>query len=512
MPSNEPQTNRERTGKQDLAQAVGAGGWYGLGWAAPGTPPAPGVAGPGGFVGGSGFAGYPGYGYQPVAALVGAGTFEGTNKYATPLVGGGVAAYGLLPGVRPWAGTYGTYRIMSAHPTIFLAAIALMAPILSADWTVEEVKPRRPRPGRGVTRRKAAPSDAKEAAEELLLPMRQRLVWECLRGLVFGHKSFEKVWELRDGFITYRKVKPLLPELTTILVGPNGDYAGVTESIADTSSSADGGDRRTGIPPLYAWTYTYDLDGSNYYGRPLMENCRRAWSNWLNVEDNLAALGRKVASIIPVVKYPAGEGIDANGAKVSNHQTAVTIAGGLASGRPVVVENLSQAQVDDLRHVAELAKASLWTIDTVDMGNPGPTLEALLEQLTILDKHLVRGWAQPERSLLEARHGGSRADSDQAGDVGLSVCDLISADVADSACRGLLDDWTEANYGPAARGTLRLRASPIVDELRGMAREIVTALASNPITLPDLRKRIDLDPLLSHLKVPRSEFSGPWEG
>lgn len=487
-------SNTPQTPEQDFreAMAIGSIGWLGS------APPAPALAGVGGLgfggytAGGTGFGGANMYGGgwgwgQPWAALVGAGTYEGTNKYSTPWVWGGPGPFGLLPGIKPWAGTYGTYRIMAAHPTLVLSAMAVIAPILAGEFSIQKDD--------------NAPGDADQLLEMQFFPMRLKLLNECLRSLTFGWRGFEKVWERKNGWIRYKMLKPLLPELTDILVDDHGEFAGLKQKNVE-------------LDPLYCGIYTFDRDGDNHYGRGLMENARRAWSNWLNVEDNLTRLGFKVASIVPIIKYPGGTGQDTNGNTVSNFQVAINIATALASGRPIAVQNLTTAMVEDFKALIDFSKASLWDIDTVDMGNAGPMIMALIEQLTYLDKKLVESWRMPERSLLEARHGGSRADSKEHGDVGLTGCDLLFQDVTDTINTQFVDDLLEANYGEEARGTCRLVPSPIIDEQKAIDEEILSGITANPLLLNTFLKRINFDSFLDRMGVEQAEdWQGkPWDG
>lgn len=446
-------------------------------------------------IGGSAGGIYP-YGIgQPGAALVGAGTFEGTNKYSGGGWGlgrGGAVSTGGdgVPSISVPALDFALCDIMMCHPTIVLAAITVMVPVLAAERTVEATE--------------GAPKGAKEAVEKHVLPKIGRAVFECLRGLVYGNKSFEKVWELKDGLYTYKKIKPLLPELTGLNVdAKTGEFSGVKSYAQGATGEL--------IPPTRSMVFTWDQHGSDVRGRPILKNCVRTHSNWLNCEDNLARLGAKVSSIIPVVKYPGGDDIDLNGNKVSAYNTAVAVAQGMASGRPVVVQNLAKAQIEDLRMVGDLAKASLWEIDTINMGEAGSSINALLAQLQYYDKLLVRAWCQPERSMLEAITGGSRADSQSHGDIGTSVCDFIHGLIVECLSASLIDDFMRVNYGPETVGKVWLKAQAIADELKAFFADLVKAMCG-PKTINEFLKRINIDGLLSYVKLPREEGTdGPWE-
>jgi hypothetical protein len=479
------------TGKQDLGQAL-ASGWLGAAW---------GLSGFGGGTltsGTAAAAGMSAWTGGPLAATQGSGTFEGTNKYSpAPFFPGGAVPFpGLIPGFGPpWPGTYATYRVMMAHPTLVLAMAAVVAPVVAGEWAVEE------------TAKGKAPAKAKEYVETVLLPQRHRVVAEMLKALAFGCRGFERVkaWKTvgnRRQFVLDR-LKPLLPELTEVRVDAHGEFAGLRNVGVD-------------LGPDKAVLYTYDRDGDNHYGRPRMENCRRAWSNWLCVDDNLYRLGTKAASIIPYVGYPEGEGQDADGKTRSNYEIATSMAQGMAAGRGVVFPNWAGLAAGDLegllRNLPEIAKASLWHHGTIDMGNSGPAQEAMLKHLQYYDMLLVRGWMQPERSLLEATKSGSRADSEEHGDQSTQDCDLVHVDVTDCVNEQVLDREIADNFGPEAVGTVRLKAVPLVDEKKLVDGKLYDAICKNPSTLVELIDRLDMDAWLDRSGLPRdATISGPWE-
>src|SRR5580704_15458496 len=115
----------------------------------------------------------------PTAALVGTGTLEGTNKYSAPILGG-VGPYGIVPGfTKPWAGTYATYRIASAHPTHVIAGASLVGQVLGSQWSYES--------------KRNAPSGARAFIQETMEKSRTRLLIECLKAVTtFGYRAFEK--------------------------------------------------------------------------------------------------------------------------------------------------------------------------------------------------------------------------------------------------------------------------------------------------------------------------------
>lgn len=472
---NQSQNDGERTGRQDLFSAMSLGS----------------IAGGYGFsdllTQGSSSTGIGFWAPPTVKALLGSGTVDGTNPYSPP-------AYAMtLPGVmlpgygNPWPGTYSVYRAMSAHPTLALAIVATISPILGCEWTIEADK-------------KKAPAEARDFIGDLFLPMRQRILNECLRSLEFGCKQFEQVLGIVDGYMSLVRLKPLLPDFTLILLDEHGNFDGLSQAGV-TLEAAN------------AFVCTYGREGDNWYGRSRHEDCRRAWSNWLADSDNLYRLGTKAASIIPHIGYPPSPQVqDGTGKTVTAYEQAMTIAAGMTAGRAVAYPNLANLEIDDIRSRPEMAKSSLWNIGTIDMGDSGPAQLALINQLRYWDVQMVRAWRKPERSLLQADTAGSRADSQSHGDISDADCDMIHAGIVEQINQQVVDNLLAINFGESSRGTVRIAPVPLVNEQRLTDQKLLNAILENPQALPELIDHLDMDAWLDRTGLPRNALHGPWDG
>ena len=60
----------------------------------------------------------------------------------------------------------------------------------------------------------------------MLQPMRTQILTDALRALSFGFVPFEKVWMADGNRVVLQKLKPLLPEVTQILVDDHGNFLG----------------------------------------------------------------------------------------------------------------------------------------------------------------------------------------------------------------------------------------------------------------------------------------------
>lgn len=415
------------------------------------------------------------------AALLGTDAPLGKHPYSAPPPMG-VAMPGLFAGYgKPWPGTYLTYRIMSAHPTLVLVGSIFAGAVLGAEWSFEATDD--------------APPDAKDVIQKAIERIRVPLMLDCLRSLAMGWSGFEAIYEVnRQGYLVPSRLKYLLPELTEIQVTDKGQIAGLKQG--------DGVE----IGPGKALVYTNDRDGDYYYGRSRHENCRRAWSNWMVDDDNLGRLGSKASSIIPYIGYPNGVGKDANGADQSNFSMAMGVAQGMASGRPVVYPNLATLDEGDLRNIPELAKASLWSIGTIDMGDAGGAQQALLDVLAYRDKLMARGWMIPERAVFEAQTGGiGSSDAGDHGDTGLSNAEIVSRSIIRFVNEQLIDQLLEWNWGPDRRGTVYAQPSPQDPDKLAFFRQLMQSAVGNPQWIGQILGNINPDAWFDGCGLPKKD-------
>lgn len=441
--------------------------------------------------GGSGFNG-PGYvvkseaginilpGYAP---LVGSGSFEGRQPYANTLYGSGQAGtaftgLGVLPGYgTPLPGLFHVYRWMLAHPTIALARMTVVAPIIAGK--------------RIYCKTDDAPSEAMEVIEEHLERNWLYILIDLLRAIDFGFAAQELVWGTdRNGYRLPRLYKSLLPDLTTMRVDEHGELVGIKNSVD--------------LDDPYYLLFTYDREGSNFYGRSRLENCRRTWMNWLADEDQLYRLEQKAAGILPEVGFPPDNETPATPSD-SNYQRALNLANSLSQGRGVVHENFTGASVDDLIRAPDLAGRSWYTIKLHDMGNTGPSQMALIESLRYKDALLVRGYLRPERMVIEASRSGSRADSETHANAADADIDMIHTMICDAVNRGVINPILEQNFGAKARDSVYVKPREMVDEAKLLDQKMLEAVMMNGEALYEVLKSIDTEEWAQRVGIPLKE-------
>jgi hypothetical protein len=398
----------------------------------------------------------------------------------------GIATAALSGFTTPPTGTYETYRRMNNHPTIALAKSIVLSPIYRNAWT--------------WTSRPDAPQEWLDFAQQTISPLRHQLLRDGLRALDYGWFGAEIIWQEKSGRLSIQRVKPLLPDATTILTDDNGNFTGL--------------ENRAGSAPITlpadqakAFLYTYDGESDNPYGRSRHENVRhQAWAPSLQVADKLGQYLKKVAGLVIQLHYPEGTSRDATGAERSNDFIAQQILDAVSQGRSVRLPNLFASVSADgsdprsLETAAALAGKSQWVLSAFE-GSAADHAAGLLKTLDYLDKLLFRGWLRPERAGLEGTHG-TRSDAAVHTDTGLLDSELIDLDFAAAVNQQLINPLLVANFGEIARDAVTVQPNPLSNDATETNRRIVQSLLTNPTLSPQIAAKIDIDSLLADLAVP----------
>ena len=383
-----------------------------------------------------------------------------------------------IPGFdAPLAGTYQTYRMMRRNPTIAIARMAATAPIKAADWSFEK--------------QDDAPNGAMELIEAAIEPVLRLVVREMTRALDYGFQSFELVWELQDTFLVPHKIKPLIPDKTQIVIDKStGAFAGLKQGAVE-------------LEPAKSLLFTYDGEGSNFYGRSRMENCRDTWSNWRSTVNRIGRYVGKVSGVIPMVRYPIGSSQDADGAKQSNFDLATKVLQQLGQGHGVAwpVELAGWAE-DMVRQGVDPEKLYAWRITFLE--SKGQHGQSLMSVLKGFDVYLIRGWLVPERAVTEGQHG-TKAEAEAHIDVAILGAEEVLQDIALTINWHLIDKILILNYGPEAAGTVKVTPAPLVDAKRQLVRTIMEKVLTQPGTADLLLAMLNIDAMIEQSGLPKRE-------
>jgi hypothetical protein len=389
----------------------------------------------------------------------------------------GFATAGVPGFAAPEPGTFATYRRIASHPTVALVMQIVTSPIIGNSW--------------GWSKRADVPAQWMAFVRDMLEPMRTTLMSDALRALSSGFAAFEKIWETEGRTLRLKKIKPLLPEITQILVDAHGNFAGLRQQMDD--------DEPRDLIGSKAFLYTYDGECGNLYGRSRHENVRVAWSQAMQTAERFAQYEKKIAGVIAQLHYPEGTSRDAAGVERSNDWIAQQILEAVSMGKSVRFPNLF-ASIDDPKTAADLAGKSQWVLSQFDPGGTDYS-KGMLAALAYYDRLLFRGWLRPERVGLEAAHG-TRADAQSHTETGILDSELVDRDFASAFNTGVVDDVLTLNFGPAAKGAVWVEPSPISDTKTDTVKTILTALIQQASIAGKIADRIDVESLLEDLDIP----------
>jgi hypothetical protein len=385
---------------------------------------------------------------------------------------GGIVIGEVLPKQFPSTSvTYQTYRDMRKDPTIALARWLAVAPVLAAPWSVEAEDD--------------APEGAQDFISEVMEPHRIHILRTAFYGnLDYGWQGYEKVFEQRnDGKIGLRKLKPLLQDLTDILVvEQTGAFAGLYQAPDVTLRLQE------------SLNIALDVEGTDWYGQPLMENVRSAHDEWDTVNDAAKRYDEKVAGSHWVIKYPIGTSVY-QGVETDNFDLAQTIIGALQSSGAIAIPRRITAITDDLNKDTPAA----WSIEL--MSDKGSAKASFIDRQQYLDALKVRGLGLPERSVLEGVHG-TKAEAEAHADFAITNMELRHKLCVQHVNWHLVNQLLRLNYGAGTENTVYIEPAPITDNALEYLRSIYKSILDDDNGFLELMDKIDVEALMDRVNIP----------
>jgi hypothetical protein len=384
----------------------------------------------------------------------------------------GIVASETLPKTMPSSVTYQTYRDMRKDPTIALARWLVVAPVLAAPWSVEA--------------KEDAPDGAQDFINDQVVPYRAHILRTSFYANIdYGWQGYEKVFEvLSDGMIGISKLKPLLQDITDILIDEKtGAYAGLAQDVYDVK-----------LRTQESLLISLDVEGTDWYGQPLMENVRSAQDDWQSVTDAANRYDKKVAGSTWVVHYPIGVS-KVNGVSTNNYDVAVTILGKLESSGAIAIPRRVEGFVDSLNKDSPDA----WKIELV--GDGSPKQYSFTNRLGYLDSLKVRGLGLPERAVLEGQFG-TKAEAEAHADFAITNMELRHQQAVQHVNWHLVDQLLRINYGSDAEGTVYIEPAPITDNALMYLREIYAKILESPDWFLNELDTIDVEALKDRVGIP----------
>ncbi|MDD4985107.1 MAG: DUF935 family protein [Dehalococcoidales bacterium] len=184
-------------------------------------------------------------------------------------------------------------KMRKSDARVKLAILVCEMPLRAATWTIEPASDE---------------EQDKQIAEfiEANLLSGMTITWDsflhhALLMLPFGFSMFEKVWEIRDNRVAYRKLAPRLPKtLGKWLLDENGGLAGIEQHTWKNDQY-----KLITIPVDKLLVFTNEKEGSNFEGVSIL---RTAYKHWY-YKDNLYRIdgiaAERHATGVPVFKHPS---------------------------------------------------------------------------------------------------------------------------------------------------------------------------------------------------------------
>lgn len=372
--------------------------------------------------------------------------------------------------------SYTTYRMMRKDPTIFLARSLIIGAIMSSSWS--------------VTSKDDTPDEVVQEILDSFLPMRWDFLFSLLQGCIdFGWQPYEKVFDVDEsGRTRLTRLKPLLQDLTTILIIPNtGEFAGFQQSTATASFVQ--------LPPENCVLATFNQEGGYLYGASLLENSRHVFNKWEECDKGASRYDRKIAGAHFVVYYPPSTSLY-NSTTMTNYDIAVSIVNSLEASGPVAVPTVISGTLDGLNE-----QTPGWKIELLE--DKGGRQASFVDREKYLDALKVRGLGIPERAVLEGQFG-TKAEAGVHGDLAMLTIGLIDLFGVRVMNEQVVGPYLRMNYGKDAVGSVVFTCAPLSAERIGRIGAVLDKVLSGP-NANELFGQIDWDAVLDETQIPKAK-------
>ncbi len=380
-------------------------------------------------------------------------------------------------------GTYPQLRAVRKDPTVSLARALLISCIQAGSWSIE------------------ADDDVSEDVTkfiEHMLPLREEFIYNAVAfGKVdFGWQGFEKIFDTDGNRIYIKSLKPLLHDMTVILVTKQGHFNGYKQNSMgwgglQPQAGSVGPVYPLEIPLEKSFHIAFDVEAGYLYGMPLLESIRASMDMWDECNDGARRYDKKLAGTHWVVKFPPGTGT-LDGVTVDNGVIAAKVLAAMESSGSVAIPTTTAEVLQEIVN-ADVANLYAWHVELLD--DKGKKQASFNDRLKYLDSQKVRGLGFPERSILEGQFG-TKAEASTHLNLALNNFEAIDREIARAMNKQLINQLVELNYGAELVGKVRLVAAPLVNEQIDFLQKIYGDL-DDP--------NIDVDALREELTVPSQE-------
>lgn len=403
-------------------------------------------------------------------------------------------------------GNYRVWRMIAKDSTINMAIALVVGPILSSGRAVEvrqqpgQQKKRKGGPivGDGVI---TDPLDKRaEFIDGAMSPLLFELIEDMATSLFLGHKPFEQVWDVKGGMEVIKEFRPLRNEATVLQVDNlTGKFLGLRHNNIDIFGSD-------------AFNFVNETEDGYVYGKSRADRCREDWWMSLQLRRKLYELAQKATGLTFGVEGPVGTGKqDSNGNYLDGPNPANDIANEVLKMRPfwmpstIIPFDFEQVNNPDyLKSWTAANEAAKFKLHQFDWGNTAPAATAILAELAELGVRMMHAFCRPQREAMEGQHG-TKAEAGIHGQIGVMDSDLRHGAYCRAISRGPINDLLERNFGPDARDSVYLEASPIQDAQKQFLSQLLTDSLTNPQNSQDLYGKLDKAKIADDLDIPIRE-------
>lgn len=380
-------------------------------------------------------------------------------------------------------------RLMRRDATIGFVRDLFTAPLLSSEWTVVADDPKY--------------EDAVKIVYDSLVPKRLNILEHSIRGLLdFGWQGFEQIFSYNsDGWIYLRKMKPLLQDITYILVNDRGDLKGLRNLPTYLSSMSQAVTSKSG-----PWTdlnidecliLSRDVEGTNWYGEPLMRRIEAPYVSWNECEAAAKRFDTKIAGAQWVVYYPVGRSRYKGQEAVDNYQIAQDILDALTSSGKIAIPRKLLQHIEDLNSVGDDNMA--WKIDLITAS--GSSESSFVGRQKYLDALKARGLGIPERAVFEGQFG-TKAEAEAHADFAIDNIEMAHVRIVEQINEQVVNQLLRLNKGEHYENHVKIETMPLSDWKRSQLRNLYSTYFATEVGQAAELEAVDWDAIREVLGIP----------
>jgi hypothetical protein len=359
-------------------------------------------------------------------------------------------------------------RDMRRDPTIFLARLMVRAAIISTGWSTEM--------------NDAADEAIKLEVDKFAQPLRHKYLDDATRGIIdYGWQAFEKLSRIVAGQYTIVGLKPLLQDISELLVDDDGAFSGIKQDDVELNK-------------FDCMLTNNDAECGYLYGSSYMGNVEKAYDTSVRVSAVADVYDKKIAGAHWIIYFPDGVSLF-NGTEKSNDLIAKELINKLENSGSMAIPYKTTEIINNLN---SQAGKPAWIIELKEASGSGANFN---ERLVRCDKEKVRGFGLPERSVLEGQYG-TKADAGAHGDFALTGVELLHKAIVAAFNVQVVNQFIRLNFGVEHEDAVYVKAQPLSDASIAYMRTIYSAILSNADGFLNEVVTLDIDAIRQRLEIP----------